>query len=426
MTLARDPVRVFQALHEIAVAVGGVLEPIELARVVVGHVGELLDAPAVGIYSYAADTNVLQPLFSSDADDYFPAEPLRPGYGVAGVALQIGQPVVVNDYPNWPNAAPWAVTNGVRAAIGVPLQVADHITGAMSVRAYEPRQWTSDDVQMLTLLAAQVAPALEAARLHERTRTAGRHAEAAINLRDEVLAGVSHDLAGPLARIRLYAEMIQTETIGVHPPALAEQLAAWSERIIVATDSMKLLMQELVDVARVQMGHGLKLDLREVDLVQLAQRLGSDQTAAGRTVVVSVTTPELRGWWDETRLARVLGNLLDNALNYSAPGASVELAVSHLPDRSDEAQIQVRDRGRGIPPDELSRVFERFYRGSNAASETRGSGLGLAVARQIVEHHGGTIQLDSVVGRGTTVTVTLPRTRPPADDADPRGPAPSG
>src|SRR5204863_6016193 len=161
-----------------------------------------------------------------------------------------------------PHAGTWAAARGVQSAMAVPLLVADRRTGAISVRSYAARHWTADDVQTLTLLAAQIAPVLEAAQLYERTRVARLMAEDAIKLRDEVLAGVSHDLAGPLARIRLYAELIETESLNLEPRAAAQQLHDWSERIIAATGTMKVLMQELLDVARVQMGQALMLDLR--------------------------------------------------------------------------------------------------------------------------------------------------------------------
>ena len=263
---------------------------------------------------------ILTPVYSSDACDNRPEPPIDLGDGAAGQAALLGEPVMVDDYLGWPHAGVWAVASGVRSAMAVPLQVADRRTGALSVRAYAPRHWTDDEVQTLTLLAAQIAPALEAARLYERTRAAQLQAEAAIRLRDEVLAGVSHDLAGPLARIRLYAELIETESVNLEPVATAEQLHAWSERIIAATSTMKVLMQELVDVARVQMGQALMLDLRQTDLVSLAQRLVGELEAAGQHVTIRSSLDELDGWWDEARLSRVLSNLLDNAFNYSPPG----------------------------------------------------------------------------------------------------------
>src|SRR5262245_5499048 len=190
--------RVFRALHEIAVALGGVLEPMELARMVVERARDLLDAGAVGLYVFDDPSQLLRPLHSSDARDAPPEPTIPPGIGAAGMAFLTGAPVLVDDYTSWPHAGGWAATQGVKSALAVPLQVADRRTGAMSVRTYVPRHWSADDAQTLVLLAAQVAPALEAAHLYERTRAAQVRAEAAIALRDEVLAGVSHDLAGPL------------------------------------------------------------------------------------------------------------------------------------------------------------------------------------------------------------------------------------
>jgi len=419
MTTDTGRERVFRALHDIAVAVGGVLEPLALARLVADRACELFDVSAVGVYVIDEDGQILTPVYSSDSGETRP-EPLIPrGEGAAGQAVLLGEPVLVDDYMSWPHAGVWAVGNGVRAALAVPLQVADRRTGAISVRAYAPRHWTADEVQTLTLLAAQIAPALEAARLYERTRAAQLQAEDAIRLRDEVLAGVSHDLAGPLARIRLYAELIETDSGHLEPSATGAQLRAWSQRIIAATTAMKVLMQELVDVARVQMGQALLLDLRQTDLVSLAQRLVGELEAAGQHVSICSTLTELEGWWDEARLSRVLSNLVDNALNYSPPGSAVDILIDAVREADFEmARLQVRDRGHGIPAADLPRVFERFYRGSNVAELTAGNGLGLAVARQIVEQHGGTIYIDSAPGEGTIVSLRLPRHRP---DRAPRG-----
>jgi signal transduction histidine kinase len=291
--------------------------------------------------------------------------------------------------------------------MAVPLQVAERRTGAMSVRTYEPRHWTAEDAQTMVLLAAQVAPVLEAARLYDRTRAAHVQAEAASALRDEVLAGVSHDLAGPLTRVRLYAELIQAEAPRLQPTESAQQLLNWSERIVAATASMKAIIQDLLDVARLQMGQELALDRHSMDLVALARRCVA---SAGWPRRASDARSEVVfGLWDEARLSRVLGNLLDNALKYSERDQSVVVTVY---DEDNWAVVAVRDEGVGIAPDDLPRVFERFYRGRNAAEQAAGTGLGLAVARQIVEQHRGSIWIESRTGAGTVVTLRLPRETP--------------
>jgi signal transduction histidine kinase len=408
MSSDANRVRVFSALHDIAVAIGGVLEPVELARMVVDRTRELLEAGAVGLYRLNESTHLLEPIYSSDAREGLPEPAISIGIGAAGRAVQCGKPVQVDDYVNWPHAGTWASANGVRSAMAVPLQVADRHTGAMSVRSYTARHWTEEDAQTLTLLAAQIAPALEAAQLYERTRVARQQAEAAINLRDDVLAGVSHDLAGPLSRIRLYAELMQTEAAHVRPSATAAQMSLWSERIIAATRTMKTIMQELIDVARLQMGQALQLDVGRMDLVGLARRLIGERQAAGRHLRLETSCDEVAGWWDEPRLSRVLANLLDNALKYSDDATEVVVSVEVVQHNGTEhALMRVRDNGMGIPPQDLPRVFERFYRGSNVDPQT-GSGLGLAVARQIVEQHGGAIDIESQPGISTIVSVLVP------------------
>jgi signal transduction histidine kinase len=190
-------------------------------------------------------------------------------------------------------------------------------------------------------------------------------------------------------------------------------MSQWSERIVVATGTMKTIIQELVDVARLQMGQALQLDLRRTDLISLARRLVGEHQAAGRHIRLETSCTELLGRWDETRLSRVLANLLDNAVKYSPQGADVDVDVALIQrGGAEHALVRVRDRGRGIPPEDVARVFERFYRASNVDGSTGGSGLGLAVAHQIVAQHGGAIEIDSQPGVGTVVTLRLPRTGP--------------
>jgi signal transduction histidine kinase len=163
----------------------------------------------------------------------------------------------------------------------------------------------------------------------------------------------------------------------------------------------------VLDAARLQEGRPLELDRRPTDLVALARRAAAEcqQTTGRHRIRCEAQVPRLVGRWDAARLERVLGNLLDNAVKYSPGGTEITLTVARS---GATAVVAVRDRGVGIPAGDLPRVFERFYRGSNVAGRIGGTGLGLAGVKRIVEQHGGTIEVESVEGVGSTFTVRLP------------------
>jgi PAS domain S-box-containing protein len=176
-----DRDRVYRALYDIAVAVGGMLEPSELARVVAERACDLLSVDGVAVYVGDEVGARLVPLHSSDAPERDPEPPLAAGEGAAGQAYVRGEPVAVPDYARWPHGGGWGRIQGVAAALAVPLRVGDRCTGALAVRTYTPRQWTEDDASTLSLLAAQVAPSLEAARLFKRTQLSHDRLEVALD-----------------------------------------------------------------------------------------------------------------------------------------------------------------------------------------------------------------------------------------------------
>jgi signal transduction histidine kinase len=128
------------------------------------------------------------------------------------------------------------------------------------------------------------------------------------------------------------------------------------------------------------------------------------------------------GWWDESRLERALGNLVGNAVKYSPPGAEVRVLISQQTDaRGAWAVVEVKDRGVGIPAEDLPHIFERFHRAANVSGRLPGPGLGLPGAREVVEQHGGEIWSESEEGHGSTFTVRLPlEVEEPGADERPR------
>jgi signal transduction histidine kinase len=244
------------------------------------------------------------------------------------------------------------------------------------------------------------------ADLYQQAVSARAEAEGAAELRDSVLASVSHDLRSPLAAIRGQAEL-QRRVLDRDGAPDPQQLLRGATRIEEAATRMNGMIAELVDAARVQAGRALELHRQVTDLVDLVQRMLAEQahTTARHDLVFESAEPRLIAIVDRVRLERVVANLVSNAIKYSPNGGEVRvrLGCAH-----GWVVLMVQDHGVGIPAADLPRVFEQFHRAANVAGRFRGTGLGLAGARHIVEQHGGTISLESQEGVGTIVTVRLP------------------
>ena len=233
--------------------------------------------------------------------------------------------------------------------------------------------------------------------------------------KDEFLAAISHDLKTPATIIKGRANLLQ-RSLHNHPesmPDLAEGLEAIDE----STAQLVRIVDELLDQTRVRMGQPYELDRGPADLLKITRRLATEYQNISPRHVIRVESPlrGLLGDWDEARMERVVANLVSNAVKYSPQGGEVVIRVSREENDGElHAVLAITDEGMGIPPDELGRVFEPYYRGTNVAGTVSGTGVGLAGTRHIVEQHGGAITVDSEVGRSTTFIVRLPVIREPA------------
>jgi PAS domain S-box-containing protein len=338
------------------------------------------------------------------------------GRGIAGGVAASRAPRVVEDVRQV-EVVSRVLRERVRSLMAVPLLVNERLLGVLHVGTTLPRRFTEEDVELLRLAAERIALALDHARLFSAEQRARAEAEAALHLRDEMLALVTHDLGQPLSSIRVATQLLRRAlTPGPEGDGATGDTDAADGGWLVAiiedeATRMAALVSELLDTARLQSGAPLDLRYRPTDLVALAKRevRAVQQTAPEHRVALQTHVNELIGEWDQERLQRVLRNLLSNAVKYSPAGSTVTVTLtSEDADDRRWARLAVQDEGIGIPAEDLPLVFERFHRGRNTAGSAPGTGLGLAGARQIVELHGGRITIASVEGRGTTVTVWLP------------------
>jgi len=232
-------------------------------------------------------------------------------------------------------------------------------------------------------------------------------------IRDEVLSAISHDLRSPLGSIKLHAQSLQRlvrRGDAPDPKRLDEGLSA------IDSLSMRVafLLDDIVDIARDRGQQGVPFEPEPTDLVELAHRCTDEvRSSAGRDVQVEAATEAIVGLWDPRGIERVVLNLLTNAIKYSPSGGKVVVRIERVEEAAGpHAVLVVQDAGIGIPAADLPRIFERYRRGRNVG-KIAGTGVGLTGARQIVERHGGAIELTSDEGAGTRVTVRLPL-EPPA------------
>ncbi len=223
-------------------------------------------------------------------------------------------------------------------------------------------------------------------------------------LKNEFLGTVTHELRTPLTSILGYTEIL---TVRSFDP---DQTREMVQLIHQQATHLARLIDDLLILSRADRGK-LTLNRGTVALRQLCHEVAAELAARTLPVQILVDVPENLPpvLADRDKIRRVLGNLLDNAIKFSPSGAEVILQVREREDPF--LEVRVQDHGPGVPPEERSRIFQRFYRGSGA-QRARGTGLGLAIAKTLVESHGGRIWVEETPGGGATFCFTLPRVTP--------------
>jgi PAS domain S-box-containing protein len=273
------------------------------------------------------------------------------------------------------------------------------------------------DVRMVAELGASGAVEFVLAVIHDATdrrsaertvRAALDEAQRAVRTRDQLVSLVSHDLKSPLNTMVLGISLLEEEAIGDDGRRVLHKMARQTRR-------MGKMIDELLDVARLNAGMPLGLVLRETDLVPLVRNVVAEyqESAPDHRIEVQTAVGSLVGTWDANRLDRVVNNLLSNAVKYSPGGGSVQVSLALAREGGRAwAVLGITDAGIGIGPGDRDRVFQWYSRGDNALRTTiPGTGIGLAGSRDIVMLHGGSISVESEEGKGSTFTVRLPTDR---------------
>jgi signal transduction histidine kinase/ActR/RegA family two-component response regulator/two-component sensor histidine kinase len=325
----------------------------------------------------------------------------------ATAAVETRRPVFIGSFVEWqqqyPRSASMAADGGYASAAVLPLLVEGSPIGVLSFHFTAPVNFDDQYQALLTSVAHHAAQAIDRARLYEAAQRARADAEAANRSKDDFLSIVSHELRTPLSAVLGWAAMLRSHTLdAARAPRAIEAIYSNATR-------QAHLIDELLDVSRIVAGR-VPLDLQEVDLAENIR--GAVETilplAEAKGLQVRVAPlPHTQVVADPHRLEQVFVNLLGNAVKFTPAGGTVTVDVARS---ARSVDVRVEDTGRGIDATFLPHVFERFRQAdSTVARSVGGLGLGLFIARRLVDAHGGRIGVESEgEDLGATFTVSLP------------------
>jgi signal transduction histidine kinase len=301
------------------------------------------------------------------------------------------------------------VRAGFRALLALPLLREDRIIGALVVRRKSPGEFPSALIDLLRTFATQSVLAIQNARLFRELAEKSRQLEAASRHKSEFLANMSHELRTPLNAIIGFSEVLLERMFG---EVNAKQLE-YLQDILTSGQHLLALINEILDLSKVEAGR-MELELSTFDLPQTLENALTlvRERATRRGIALELAVDDRLGdvVGDERKIRQVLLNLLSNAVKFTPEGGRVSLAAAPA---DGAVRIAVTDSGIGIAPEDQAAIFEEFRQvGTATAQKAEGTGLGLTLAKKFVELHGGTIWVESELGKGSTFTFTLPFASP--------------
>jgi signal transduction histidine kinase len=314
---------------------------------------------------------------------------------LAGWVVKHNEPILVEDARNDPRhfqGVDKLVEFQTRNLLCVPMVAYDTVIGVVqAVNKREGSTWTEDDVNTLTTLAAQAAVAIENARLFQQS---------------DFIAEMVHELRTPLAALKASTALL------LRPELPEKRRTDIIQTIVGETDRLARMTTDFLDLSKLESGRA-RLETTEFDahgLIAESVDIVSHQ-AAERQINIRIEGDSYLLQADRSKIKQVMLNLLTNAIKYNRPAG--EIFITATPEDANGTtdpmlRIAVRDTGLGMSEESQKHMFEKFYRASETSGRTSGTGLGLVIAKKIVEAHGGEMGLSSEINIGTTFYFTLP------------------
>ncbi len=324
-------------------------------------------------------------------------------------AIRSGEVIITNNYMQATRGSASVIVgpdNGLRpdSSLAVPMAVMGRIIGTIEVQSYGSNAYRPEHVTAMSMAANLTAVAIENVRLLKLERTARETAEESNRLKDEFLATVSHELRTPLTAILGWARLLEGGGLDSHVTQQAID-TIWRN-----AKAQAQIVDDILDVSRIITGN-LYIDLHPTEVAPVVRNainvVRPTADAKGIRIETQIDNTPAMVAGDANRLQQVIWNLLSNAVKFTTNGGRVLVKVSQA---NSAVEVSVADTGQGIAREFLPYVFDRFSQADSTTTRHHGGlGLGLAIARHLVEIHGGTIRAQSRgAGEGATFTITLP------------------
>ena len=398
------------ALMDMATRVTGKLEMQEVMQTTVQILRQLFNARASTITMLSVDKSELLVVAGDGISPKMIGEArMKVGEGVSGVAIRLADTVYIPDAHADPDFLSFG--DEIRSLIAVPLLVRDEAIGTLTIDSDKPYAFDAANIKLIAVAAAQVSITIANARLFGDIKEHAEELEEAYielkesdRLKDELVQNVSHELRTPLSFVRGYVDLLLDEVMG---PLAEEQISALNI-VSTKTDEITRLIGDIVTLQRINASN---LDFAMVDMVDCVQTAVSGHQLVADKQGVDITFDsaghnELIAEVDVVRVNQVLANLIGNAIKFSPDGGTIHV---HLYKQDRSIRVDIIDNGIGIPKDKHHRIFERFYQ-VDGSSRRRfgGTGVGLAIAKRIMDAHGGMLWVESEEGNGSQFMFALP------------------
>jgi K+-sensing histidine kinase KdpD len=394
-----------EAVNRVARALGSSLEQDQAFERFLREVRNVFEFERLAIVLVEGEEAVVMANSGREEQKLYPRGTARPVAGsiVADVLTGL-QTITRGDMhvsPLYPEERELAAI-GLRSRVVAPLAVGAKALGILSVSREEADAFGEDEAELISLLARQVAAAVQNIRLYTAERSAAEELRRLSALRADFVSLVSHELRAPMASVIGCATTLRQRWREL----TAEQRESFLALIEQETGRLSVLIGDVLDTSRIEAGTFTYV-FSDVDLGELVRETSSMVGFANDEVTVTAHVheplPAVRA--DRERLRQLLVNLLSNAAKYTVVGDEIEVRAAA---EDGLVVVSVRDHGPGIAPDQQRLIFEKFGRVNTGGRSKPGAGLGLFIASSIAEAHGGTLDVRSETGAGSTFTFRLP------------------